>query len=185
MRVVELDQVSEESCVFGVRVGLIPTSDAKVKETCQVLGKAHPHISALVDGDADGGRYADELRDPAWSAHKVLRWPDGWTIEDVIGWIIEADEGPVMARINGDLAAAPGDRATLVARLKSENRAQHGMKGDLVAYEIIANALTVHPRCLQRARTALNALAQACAGAQTPHFETVEAGPVSRLVFRP
>ena len=58
MRVVELDQASEEPCVFGVRVGLIPTSDAKVKETCQILGKAHPHICALVDGDADGGRYA-------------------------------------------------------------------------------------------------------------------------------
>jgi putative ATP-dependent endonuclease of OLD family len=185
MRVVELDERAEETCLFGVRVGLVPTGDAKVKETCEILSKAHSQVCALVDGDADGGRYADELRDPAWGAQRVLRWPDGWTIEDVVGWIIEADEGPVMARINGDLAAAPGDRAILVARLKSEDRSRHGMKGDLVAYEIVANALTGHPPSLQRARIMLNALAQACAGAGTPRFETVEAGQVPRLVFRP
>jgi energy-coupling factor transporter ATP-binding protein EcfA2 len=185
LRVVELDENSEEPCLFGVRVGVVPTSDAKVKETCEALEKAHPHICALVDGDEDGERYANELRDPAWGAKIVLRWPDGWMIEDVIGWIIEADEAAVMARINGDLAEATGDRATLVARLKSKDRAQHGMKGDLVACEIIANALTGHPLCLQRARTVLHALAQACAGTATPHFIVQEAGQVSRLVFRP
>lgn len=185
MRAVELSDESGEPCLFGVRVGVVPTSDAKVKETCTALRKAHPHICALVDGDADGRRYADELRDPARGAKRVLCWPDGWTIEDVVGWIIEADEDAVMVRIDADLAAAPGDRATLVSRLKSEDRAGHGMKGDLVAYEIIANALTGHPLCLQRARSMLHALAQACAGTPTPRFEMTEEGQVARLVFRP
>ena len=62
-------------------------------------------------------------------------------MEDVVGWIIEADEVPVIERLNGELDQAPGDVATLVAHLKSEDRAVHGMKGDLVAYEIAANAL--------------------------------------------
>ncbi len=185
MRVVELDQDSEEPCFFGVRVGLIPTSDARMKETCETLSKAHPQVCTLVDGDGQGNRYAAELADPAAGASKVLCWPDGWTIEDVVGWIIEADEGAVIERLDRDLADAPGDSATLVARLKSDDRGQHGLKGDLVAYEIIANALTDHPRCLQRARTMLHALAQACAGEETPHFEAVEEGDVPRLVFRP
>jgi hypothetical protein len=185
MRIVDLDEASLEPCYFGVRVGVIPTSDAKVRETCEVLSKAHPQICALVDGDGDGVRYAVELRDRAAGVQRVLCWPDGWTIEDVIGWVIEADEAAVMARVNADLAVAPGDRATLVARLKSDNREGDGLKSDRVAHEIIANALTKHSLCLQRTRRMLHGLAQACAGAATPHFEVVEEGQVSRLVFCP
>ena len=138
-----------------------------------------------MDGDEVGGRYAAVLRDPAAGAAKVLRWPEGWTIEDIVGWIIEADESAVMMRINADLAVVPGDRFTLVAGLKSEDREQHGIKSDRVAHEIIANALTEHPPCLQRARAMLHALAQASAGAATPYFEADEAGQVPRLVFQP
>ena len=164
---------------------MIPTSDAKVKETCEALSKAHPFVFGLVDGDRDGDRYAAELNDPAVGARKVLRWPDGWTIENVICWILEADEAAVMQRINTDLAAAPGNRANLLVLLKSEDRAQNGLKGDLDAYEIIANALADHPRCLARAHAMLHAIAQACADGPTIHFAVVAAGQVPRLVFRP
>jgi putative ATP-dependent endonuclease of the OLD family len=184
-RIVELDNETNETCLFGVRVGLIPTSDAKVAETCEAISKAHPCIYALVDGDADGDRYAHALRNPAVGARKVLRWPDGWMIEDVVCWILQADEAAAMQRVNADLAAAPGDCATLLARLKLEDRAQNGLKGDLVAYEIIANALADRPLCLARARTVLHAIAQACAGVATPHFEVAEADEVPLLVFRP
>jgi putative ATP-dependent endonuclease of OLD family len=184
-RAVELGEAPEETCLFGVRVGVIPTDEAKVKETCRALAEAHPRICTLLDGDAEGARYADELRDPAWGARTVLRWPDGWTIEDVVGWIIEADEATVMARIDGDLAVRAGDRATLIARLKSDDRDRHGMKSDRVAHEIIAGALAERPLCVRRARLVLGALAQACAGTPAPQFETVEEGPVPRLVFRP
>ena len=90
-----------------------------------------------------------------------------------------------MARINADLAVAPGNRATLVARLKSDDREAHGIKSDRVAHEIIANVLTEHPLCLQRARNMLHALAQACAGVATPFFVVVEEGQVPRLMFTP
>jgi putative ATP-dependent endonuclease of OLD family len=185
MRIVDLDEASQERCDFGVRVGIIPTSDAKVRETCEVLSKAHPQICALVDGDADGERYAFDLRDPVAGVQRVLCWPHGWTIEDVVGWVIQADEPAVMARVNADLAVAPGDRASLVARLKSDDREEQGLKSDRVAHEIIANALTKHSLCLQRTCSMLHSLAQACAGAATPHFEVVEEGQVPRLVFRP
>jgi putative ATP-dependent endonuclease of OLD family len=184
-RAVELDNESDEPCLFGVRVGLVPTSDAKVRETCEALSMAHPQVCGLVDGDADGNRYASELSDPSVGARKVLCWPDGWTIEYVVCWILEAAEVAVMQRINADLASAPGDHATLLARLKSEDRAQNGLKGDLVAYEIIANALTDHPQCLARARAMLHAIAQACAAVTTPHFEVAVPGQVPLLVFKP
>jgi putative ATP-dependent endonuclease of the OLD family len=184
-RIVELGSESNDACLFGVRVGLIPTSDAKVVETCEAISRAHPGVCVLVDGDADGDRYAGGLRDPAVGARRVLRWPDGWMIEDVVCWILQADEAAVIQRIDKDLAAAPGDRATLLAWLKSEDRAQNGLKGDLVAYEIIANALVDSPLCLTRARVVLHAIAQACAGAATPHFEVADADEVPLLIFRP
>jgi putative ATP-dependent endonuclease of OLD family len=183
-RIVELGSETNEACLFGVRVGLIPTSDAKVTETCEAISRAHPGVCALVDGDADGDRYAGALRDPAVGVRKVLRWPDGWMIEDVVCWILQADEAAAMQRINADLAAAPGDRVTLLARLKSEDRAQNGLKGDLVAYEIISNALADRALCLARARSVLHAIAQASAGIDTPHFEIAEADGVPLLIFR-
>jgi putative ATP-dependent endonuclease of OLD family len=187
LRAAELDRENEEPCLFGVRVGVVPTSDAKVKETCEALSKAHPLVVALVDGDDDGSRYADALDDPNSGASRILRWPNGWTIEDVVGWVINADAGPVSDRLGTDLASAPGDVPTLVARLKSDDRTQNGLKGDGVAYEIIANALSERPSCRARARKVLHAMAQACAGEQTPHFdaEVRAGGRIPRLVFLP
>lgn len=186
LRVADLDRESEQPCLFGVRVGVVPTSDAKVKETCATLAKAHAHIVALVDGDGDGIRYADSLDEAGAGATKVLRWPDGWTIEDVVGWIVDADEARVMARLTEDFAEAPADRATLVARLKSDDRGNHGMKSDGVAREIIAGGLLESAACRDRARAMLHAMAEACEGTQTRLFvreERVQGPP--RLVFAP
>jgi putative ATP-dependent endonuclease of OLD family len=151
----------------------------------EALSKAHPNVCGLVDGDADGSRYASELSDPAVGARKVLRWPDGWTIEDVVCWILGANEAAVMERINADLAVAPGDRGTLLRRLKSEDRARNGLKGDLIACEIIANSLANRQECLGRARTMLHAVAQACAGDATRYFEITSGSEVPILTFRP
>lgn len=187
LRVAELDKDNRQPCLFGVRVGTVPTSDAKVKETCEVLAKAHPQVIALVDGDEDGRRYADALGEEGAGAKKILRWPDNWTIEDFVGWIIQADEDQVLAKLTADLDPAPGDRATLIARLKSIDRAQHGLKGDGVAYDIIANTLSERPLCRSRTRIALHAISDACAGIQTGYFVAEERGQgqVPRLVFTP
>lgn len=187
LRIADLDKDSDRPCLFGVRVGVVPTSDAKVKETCTTLAKAHPNVVALVDGDGEGLRYADSLDEEGSGATRVLRWPDGWTIEDVVGWVIEADEARVIGRLDQDLSAAPGSRATLITRLKSADRANHGLKGDIVAYEIIANALLESTACRNRTRTLLQAMTDACAGAETPHFasQAPAQGRLPRAVFSP
>lgn len=187
LRVAELDAKGEEPCLFGVRVGVIPTADARVVEVSGALSKAHPQVVALVDGDAAGVGYADALDVPGASVKKILRWPDGWTIEDVVGWVIEADEAAVIARLDVDLAAPSGDQATLVTRLKSSDRTQNGLKGDGVAYEIIANAFSESERCRRRVCVLLHAIAEACAGAETVNFsmEQLPAAHIPRLVFTP
>jgi putative ATP-dependent endonuclease of the OLD family len=186
-RVADLDKDSEQSCLFGVRVGIVPTSDAKVKETCATLANAHPNIVALVDGDGDGIGYADSLDEEGAGAVKVLLWPLGWTIEDVVCWTIQADEQRVLARLDQDLSVAPGNRATLLARLRSVERAAHGLKGDGVAYEIIANAMLESEACRDRARAMLQGVTDACCGTQTRYFvsEARAQGRIPRLVFAP
>lgn len=188
LRVADLDRDDVEPCLFGVRIGVVPTADAKVKETCEALSKAHPMVCGLVDGDADGIRYANLLDDVGVGAKKVLHWPDGWTIEDVVGWIIRADEAAVMVRLDADLAEAPGDRETLVRRLKSDERAAHGLKGDSVAYEIIANALSESQACRRRIRAMLHAMSDACLNVETRGFTPLAGrreGQIPRLVFTP
>ncbi|MDX2417562.1 MAG: AAA family ATPase [Xanthomonadales bacterium] len=187
LRVAELDTDSEQPCFFGVQVGIVPTDDAKVKETCETLAKSHPQVMALVDGDAAGIGYANAFDDPNTGTKKVLIWPENWTIEDVVDWIIGADEEAVLERLDTDLATAPGDRPTLLSRLKSKDRDQHGLKGDGVAYEIIANALSESQSCSHRARVLLHAIAEACSGIETQHFMILhrEEGQIPRLVFTP
>ena len=187
IRVAELDQQANDPCLFGVKVGVVPTSDAKVAETVAKLSEAHPAICALIDGDDDGLGYADALDAPHSGARVVLRWPDGWSVEDVLSWIVAADETAVIARLDSDLVSPLGDRQTLLARLKSDDRNQHGLKGDLVAYEITANALAECAPCRQRTRALLNAMASACAGEASQHFIVMERdeGRIPRLVFTP
>jgi hypothetical protein len=187
LRVAEFDQVAAEPCSFGVWIGIVPTSDAKVKETCEALGKAHPLVCGLVDGDADGKGYADLLDGPGVGAKRVLLWPDGWMIEDIVGWIIQADEVNVMQKLNADLSIAPGDRVTLVQRLKSPDRATHVLKGDGVAYEIVANALSESDPCRTRTRALLHAMSNACTGAAARGFTEQQRGQgqIPRLVFTP
>lgn len=187
LRVAESDLEDADPCLFGVRVGVVPTHDAKVRETCEVLARAHPAIVALVDGDGDGLRYADALDEEGAGAIKVLRWPNGWTIENFVGWIIDAGGGAAIANLDNDLEPPPGDLPTLVERLKSSDRNVNGIKGDGVAYEIIANVLSEHPPCRARARRALHAISEACAGTDTNHFiaEDRAADQIPRLIFAP
>lgn len=187
LRVAELDAERETPCLFGVRIGVVPTDAAKIKETCEVLSKSHPRVIALVDGDAAGSGYADILDSGEAGARKILLWPEHWTIEDVVDWLVAADEESVMERLDSDLNAPPGDRATLLTRLKSSDRNQQGLKGDGVAYQVIANALSESPKCRTRARTLLHDISEACAGAPTPRFtEHIRDGAtIARAVFTP
>ena len=184
-RVIELYDCSDGICLFGFRVGVVPTHNAHVKQTCEVLSKAHPKVCGLLDGDDAGKKYATELSASSSGVHTVLTWPKDWMIEDVIGWIIEADECAVMEELSNELPGAPQTCSGLVAALKSDKRKCNGMKGDSVSYEVIANGIATHPSCSQRACTLLNAIALACALEETPHFEMSADGPPPQMVFKP
>lgn len=186
LRVVELGDGSEINCSFGSQLGIVPTHDSSVEVTCASL-KAHPNIVALVDGDAAGYGYSTALI-RAQTCAVVLRWPDGWMIEDVVAWIIQVDEAAILASLNADLANAPGDLATLIGRLKTKRSAAepNGLKDDRIAHETIANALAHCATCRNRAARLLQGIADAASGKATACFARQNGGQeVPIMVFVP
>jgi len=77
---------------FSLEVGIVPTDDAKVVELHDLLAGLHDRICCLVDGDLEGDRYTELLLRHQLPPSRVLRWPDGWAIEEVAGWVVQADE---------------------------------------------------------------------------------------------
>lgn len=181
-RAVDLHQgwIAANECRFGSQVGLIPTHDAAVQVTVAELVRLHPKVAAVVDGDAEGRGYAAALSAAASAPSVIVRWPDGWMIEDVVRWILEADRASVLADLDGDLGA--GDLDALVAMLKTKDRPANGLKGDYVAYEAIADLIGQIEPCRNRARTFLNDLASVVGGVDVPRFIAPQGQPRVRVM---
>jgi putative ATP-dependent endonuclease of the OLD family len=151
---------------FGSLVGVVPTHDANVVGVFQHLNAIHDRVVCIVDGDAAGSGYVTDLLASSSPPPLILRWPNGWTIEDVIAWIAEGDPG-VLARLNTLLTTECDDTDEL-ADLLGQQTNQGGRKGDVVAYELIVAALADAPQCLSRIRLLLSAIADAMFGTQDP-----------------
>lgn len=185
VRAVDLHQgwAPAEDCAFDGFVGVVPTHDGAVVASVQALLPLHPRLAALVDGDHAGIGYADALvgigmPDP----FNIIRWPDEWTMENVIGWIVEADANACL----GAIAIAPAltSPAQLVLRLQSEDRATGGLKKDTSSYEAIVDAIGANDLCRARASTLLNGLTATLRGEIGPLFASDAAQP-SIKVFQP
>jgi putative ATP-dependent endonuclease of the OLD family len=185
VRAVDLHQswAAEEECRFDAFVGVIPTHDGAVVRTVEALMPLHPRVLALVDGDPEGIGYANAMAEAgAPNSGVIIRWPDGQMLEDMIGWLIEADANACLPTIPID--PAPATVAELVARLKSEDRDAHGLKKDTSAYEAIAGAIGANQACCARVRILLNAVNDTAQGIASVRFAADPATP-SVKVFQP
>lgn len=142
---------------FAVEVGVVPTEDAKVVETHRLLSRLHQRVSCLVDGDGEGLLYVGQLRNAASPPASIIRWNDGAMVEDTVGWILLADEGAAVAKLADLSEVAPASAADVVTYLKSK-------KMDVIAYEHVAEAISITPACRSRVADLLDGLACACAG---------------------
>lgn len=149
--------VDSMSRPFGIEVGVVPTEDAKVIETHQLMARLHKHVSCLVDGDGEGLRYVAHLRVNPTPPAAVIRWNDGAMIEDTVGWILAADEAAAVAKLTELSQVPPTSAADVIAYLKAK-------KMDIIAYELVAEAIATTPTCRERAADLLSGLACACAG---------------------
>ncbi|OXI35995.1 ATP-dependent nuclease [Burkholderia aenigmatica] len=142
---------------FGIEVGVVPTEDAKVVETHRLMARLHGRVCCLVDGDGDGRRYADGLLAAPTPPAAIIRWNEGAMVEDAVGWMLAADEAAIIAKLNDLSLDPPTSIEDVVAYLKVK-------KMDIIAYELVAEAVATTLRCRERAADLLGGLACACAG---------------------
>lgn len=181
-RLAALGEAYQTQPPFSSVYGLAPTEDAAVTYTVTEIRKRRPGVLAITDGDVAGRRYEQEVRAGAPDV-ACIGWPDTWTIENVVGWIIDADQD-ACARISDATGSdwTFGSSAELIGLLKTANNRETGVRGlkqDLLAHELILGQLT--EPCLRRIGTLLDALVS-CAVA-TPHAELVPL-PSDALIFR-
>lgn len=186
VRAVDLRQGWDEGqeSKFGAYIGLVPTHDAAVEATVGALVRLHPRITALVDGDAAGRAYAQAMAATAQGPTIIMRWPDDWTIEDVVGWVLASDADAAITALARVMDPAPQSVPALVARLKSEVRAAGGLKQDQIAYEVVADVIGTTERCCNRARELLNAINDVSLGGDSPRFVAAPGAPAIRT-FQP
>ncbi|MBB4145683.1 ATP-dependent nuclease [Rhizobium rhizoryzae] len=171
VRAVDLHQswAAADECRFDAFVGVIPTHDGSVVRTVAAMSPLHPRVVALVDGDQEGMGYANALAVAgAPNSGVILRWADGQMLEDVIGWIIDADAAACLSTISID--NPPANVGDLVARLKDDVRATGGLKKDSSSYEAVAGAIGANEACCARARLLLNAITEVAQGNDNPLF---------------
>ena len=103
-------------------------------------------------------------------------------LEDVIGWIVDADAAACLPTI--PINNPPANVASLVARLKDEVRTAGGLKKDSSSYEAIAGAIGANEACCARARSLLDSITEVAQGIGNPLFVADQDHPAIK-VFTP
>ncbi|CAG5074671.1 hypothetical protein DYBT9623_05358 [Dyadobacter sp. CECT 9623] len=170
---------------FGVNIGLIPTHNAAIEITFNALRRVHSKISCIVDGDPAGLGYANIIHAMAVPGTKILCWPPNWTIEDVLVWLMRADEVAAVTMLSSKLSHFPATMGAFLALLKSADRATGGIKGDMVAYEAIMEVVYEIQSINRRAQNLLAGLRAAVDGVQNPLFIPEVAPRENILIFQP
>lgn len=163
-RIADLTESDDEanSVTFTHEVGVIPTKDAAVRETFLELAKVHPFLTCLVDGDAAGNTYRTALCTSNPPCQRIVQWPTGWMIEDIVAWICQADP-TVLSHTDIAGLGLPTNVADLAAHLKAPLH-----KGNEVLHAALADAITAKPACANRVRHILGVLAAITTGRTPP-----------------
>jgi hypothetical protein len=187
VRAVDLGQGwgTSDECRFGSYIGVIPTHDSAIRATVAALAGVHPRITALVDGDIAGKLLNQSLASSQTPPAVILRWPNSWTIENAIGWVLEADPDASVAVLAGSIAPPPASISQLVTRLKTEDRSAHGLKQNQIAYEAVADAIGSTKACSQRARQLLNAMTDILLGGESSCFVASPVKSPRAWIFQP
>ncbi|MFT3706567.1 MAG: DUF2813 domain-containing protein [Archangium sp.] len=154
----------EDSTPFGAVVGVVPTSSSAVEETFRELRRLHRGLVPMVDGDAEGEAKVDALLKLESPPATILILREEWEIEDVVAWVLSADEEGVVGPLQNRLPDwALTSIAGLLARFKVKTTGTRA-KTDYLAYEEIAAVIRDNARCRARGATFLNAIVRGALG---------------------
>lgn len=157
---------------YGAVVGVVPTRNSAVKVTFERLRSLHDDVLALVDGDDTGNKITEDLLGCSPPPFAIVQWPDGWSMEDVVGRVLAADEKSVLPAIDARLKRSVRRLDDLIRDLKNEDGRTGGLKAHYIVHEEIAGAMRQSKKCVQRAGVVLDALSRAALSAATgDHLE--------------
>ena len=160
---VALDAAATDTPAFGTVIGVVPTHDGAVAEVYDALRTLRRGLVPLVDGDAAGAEKIDEVHGSNPMPETILRWRDGWTIEDAIGWILKGDEDTALAELKDRIDREFESIDELVGLFKI-NVGRGRLKTDYLAYEELASVIGSIPGCRTRAAVLLNGVTLATIG---------------------
>ena len=160
---IALDAADANTPAFGTVIGVVPTHDGAVAEVYDALRTLRRGLVPLVDGDDAGAKKIDQVHGSDPTPELILRWRDGWTIEDSIGWILRGDEGIALAELRGRIDREFESIDGLVDLFKV-NTGPGRLKTDYFAYEEVASVIGGLPGCRTRAAALLEAVALAALG---------------------
>ncbi|OAF13480.1 chromosome partitioning protein [Bradyrhizobium centrolobii] len=146
---------------FAQEVGPIPTADARAREVYEHLREVHPLVFCLFDGDAQGDNYTSAVCTSKPPPHIVARWPKGWAIEHVVGWIAEGDPS-ILARAELAQIGVPSKPAELVGALQGK------FKTDEIVHGVIADAFVESEACRRRIGSVMQFVADIAMGRRPP-----------------
>jgi hypothetical protein len=129
---------------FAHEVGPVPTADARAREVYEHLSDIHPSVFCLFDGDYQGNAYTAAVCQSNSPPRLVVRWPAGWAMENVIGWIVAADP-TVLAGADLVAMGVPQTSTDLVAELLGG-----GLKTDEIVHGAIADGFVINAGCRRR-----------------------------------
>ena len=148
---------------FGTVIGVVPTHDGAVAEVYDAVRPLRRGLVPLVDGDDAGAKKIDELHGAGPMPELILRWRDGWTLENAIGWILKGDEGAALAELQGRIDREFESIDDLVGLFKV-NAGSGRLKTNYLAYEEVASVIGNFPACRTRAAVLLKAVTLATLG---------------------
>ena len=152
---------------FGAVVGVVPTHGSAVIETFSLLRRTRSGLVPLVDGDKEGNKKTKQLRDSNPAPEVILQWPDNWTVEDAIGWILKADEKAVLNELSKRIDPNFRDIDELIECFKVK-KGPGRLKTDYLAYQEVGRVIGSCDGCSDRAEQLLEAIILACI---SPHSE--------------
>ena len=160
---IALDASDSDAPAFGTVIGVVPTHDGAVAEVYDAVRPLRRGLVPLVDGDDAGAEKIDELHGAGPMPELILRWRDGWTLENAIGWILKGDEGAALAELQGRIDREFESIDDLVGLFKV-NAGRGRLKTNYLAYEEVASVIGNLPACRTRAAVLLKAVTLATLG---------------------
>ena len=148
---------------FGTVIGVVPTQDGAVAEVYDAVRPLRRGLFPLVDGDDAGAEKVKEIHRLHPPPERILRWRDGWKMENVIGWILKGDDGAALAKLQQRLDHEFESIDGLVG-LFNKGAGSGRLKTNYLAYEEVASVIGSLPGCRTRAALLFNAVTLATLG---------------------